>query len=99
MTWFLLNTRSVAFVHTYSGVLHREYYWPRLVPSRYLCFWGERRLGVRLRRAGSHAGKVRRKTSVAIFRSYLPMRPTRLNLTPNLLSPQKHVSSDWVLVC
>ena len=34
----------------------------RLVPSRYLCVWGERRFGVRLRRQRSH-GKVRRKDS------------------------------------
>ena len=28
------------------------------------------------------------------------MRPrARLNLTPNLLSPPKHISSDWVRVC
>ena len=34
-----------------------------LVPSRYLrVFWGERRLGIKLRRAGSH-GKGRRKDS------------------------------------
>ena len=49
----------------------------RIVPSRYLSvFWAERRLGIRLRRV--------------IFPSSLPMRPhVRLNLIPNLLSPQK----------
>ena len=60
-----------------------------------MCFWGERRLGVRLRRAGCH-GKVRRKNIDAIFPSYHPTRPARLNLTPNLLTPQKHINSDWV---
>ena len=50
----------------------------RIVPSRYLSvFWAERRLGIRLRRV--------------IFPSSLPMRPhVRLNLIPNLLSPQKN---------
>ena len=29
----------------------------------------------------------------------LPFRPgVRLNLTPNLLSPPKHINSDWVRV-
>ena len=41
--------------------------------SLFMCFWGERRLGDRLRRAGSH-GKVGRKNRDAIFPSYLPMR-------------------------
>ena len=44
----------------------------RLVPSRHLrVFWGERRLGIRLRSA----------------RGLIPR--ARLNLIPNLLSPQK----------
>ena len=51
--------------------------------SLFMCLLGERRLGVRLRSARSH-GKV--------------LRPGRLNLTPNLLSPQKHINSDWVRV-
>ena len=51
-----------------------------------MCFWSERRLGVRLRRAGSH-GKT------------FPRDPARLNLTSNLLSPQKHINSYWVRVC
>ena len=28
-----------------------------------------------------------------------PWDPARLNLTPNLLSPPKHINSDWVQVC
>ena len=52
--------------------------------SLYMCFGGERRLGVRLRRARGLMGR----DEVAIFPSSLPMRPrARLNLTPNLLSP------------
>ena len=51
--------------------------------SLFMCFWIERRLGL------------------AIFPWYLPMRPRAPQpiLTPNLLSPQKHINSDWVLVC
>ena len=54
----------------------------RLVPSRYLSvFWGERRLGSRLRHVRVTCG----------FPSSLPMRPrARFNLLPNLLSPQKN---------
>ena len=46
-------------------------------------FWGERRLGVRLRRPGL---------------STFPWDLARLNLTPNLLSPKRHINSDWVRV-
>ena len=53
--------------------------------SLFMCFWGERRLGVRLRRC---------------YVMSLSMTPrARLNLTPNLLSPQKHINSDCVRVC
>ena len=45
-----------------------------------ICFGGERRLGVRLRRAGSH-GKGPLSTSAR----------KRLNLFRNLLSPPKHI--------
>ena len=49
----------------------------KLVPSRYLSvFWGERRLGIRLRR-------------VVVPSSLLMRSRARLNLIPNLLSPQK----------
>ena len=62
-------------------------------------FWGERRLGVRLRRARGVMGKDEGKNIDAIFHSSLPMRPNaRLNLTPNLLSPPRHINSDWVRV-
>ena len=54
MTWILLNTLSVVFVHAYSGVLLAQ----TRTQSLCMCFGGERRSGVRLRRAGSHAGKV-----------------------------------------
>ena len=59
-----------------AKVLHNICFY-RLVPSRYLCvFWDERRLGIRLRRAGNN--------------SSLPMKTrARLNLIPNLLSPPK----------
>ena len=53
-------------------------------PDSYLVtiyvFWGERRLGVRLRRARGIMGREEGK---------IPRGPrARLNLTPNLLSPQ-----------
>ena len=49
----------------------------RLVPSRYLSvFWGERRLGIRLRCARGLMGRDEGKIA-------------RLNLIPNLLSAQK----------
>ena len=52
-----------------------------------ICLGGERRLGVRLRRAGSHG------------KGPLSMSPRkRLNLFPNLLSPPKHINNDWVRV-
>ena len=62
--------------------------WVRLAPSRYLSvFLGERRLGIRLRRARGLMGRKGGK----MFSSSLPMRPrTRLNLILNLLSPKKH---------
>ena len=73
----------------------KQYSAPRLVPSRYLCvLGGERRLGVRLRRARGLMGRD------AIFPSSLPITPrARLNLTPNLLSPPKHINCNWLLVC
>ena len=52
-----------------------------------ICFGGERRLGVRLRLAESHG------------KGPLSMSPRkRLNLFRNLLSPPKHINSDWVRV-
>ena len=67
----------------------KQYSAPRLVPSRYLCV-----LGVRLRRARGLMGRD------AIFPSSLPITPrARLNLTPNLLSPPKHINCNWLLVC
>ena len=51
-------------------------YTSRLVPSRYLIvFWDERRLGIRLRRAGGVMGREEGKIATAIFPSSLPMRP------------------------
>ena len=53
-----------------------------------MCFGGERRLGVRLRRARGLMGRDEGK--IAIFPSSLSMRPrARLNLIPNLLSSPK----------
>ena len=87
MTWILLNTLSVVFVHTHSGVPLAQ----TRTQSLFMCFLGERRLGVRLRRAGSHAGKVRRKTSVAIFPSYLPRRPRAPHPNPqSSLTPKTY---------
>ena len=61
--------------------------------SLFMCFGGERWLGVRLRLA---QGLMGRDEGII---ATLPMRPrARLNLTPNLLSPQKHIHSDWVRV-
>ena len=58
-----------------------------------MCFGGERRLGVRLRRARGVMGRDEGKIAS------LPMRPqARLNLTPNLLSPPNHINSDWARV-
>ena len=69
----------------------------RLVPSRYLCVFGVRedwRLGWGARGLmGRYEGKIRRKNSCTF-----PRDPARLNLIPNLLSPQKHINSDWVRV-
>ena len=60
---------------------------------QFMCFGGERRLGVRLRRARGVMGRDEGKIAS------LPMRPrARLNVTPNLLSPPKHINSDWVRV-
>ena len=70
--------------------------------SLFIRFEGERRLGVSLRRARGLMGRDKGKiaTGISIFPSSLPMRPrARLNLTPNLLSPPKHINSDWVRVC
>ena len=50
--------------------------------SLFMCFWGEIKLGVRLRRA----------------RYPVPMRPRAPQLTPNLLSHQKHINSGWIRV-
>ena len=51
----LLKQERSVHIRIYAGAI--------LVPSRYLrVFWGERRLGIKLRRAGSH-GKGRRKDS------------------------------------
>ena len=57
--------------------------------SLFMCFWGERRLGIRLRRAGSH-----RKVQLfflRIFPSYLPMRPRAPQPNPqSSLTPKTH---------
>ena len=72
----------------------------RLVPSRYVSvFGGERRVGIRLRRArglmGREEGQIRRAGGLMgreeriFFPSSLPMRPrARLHLIPNLLTPK-----------
>ena len=69
----------------------------RLAPSRYLCVFGVREdwgLGWGARGLiGRYEGKIRRKNSCTF-----PWDPARLNLIPNLLSPQKHINSDWVRV-
>ena len=75
--------------------------------SLFMCFGDERRLGVGLRRTRGLMGRDEGKSfpiflffSISIFPSSLPMRPRALlNLTPNLLSPPKHINSDWVRVC
>ena len=54
--------------------------------SLFMCFWGERE--------DWGLGWGGRGVSV------LPMTPlARLNLTPNRLSPKKHINGDWVRVC
>ena len=69
----------------------------RLAPSRYLCVFGVREdwgLGWSARGLiGRYEGKIRRKNSCTFL-----WDPARLNLIPNLLSPQKHINSDWVRV-
>ena len=58
-------------------------------PSLFMCFGGERRLGIRLRRAESH-----RKVQLfflRIFPSYLPMRPRAPQPNPqSSLTPKTH---------
>ena len=67
----------------------------RLVPSRYyLCVLGWEKIGVRLKRSGTH-GKGRRKNSVP---SPLPMSIHVPQPYPSLPPPQKHINSDWVRV-
>ena len=54
---------DLALLKQERSVHIRRYARARLVPSRYLrVFWGERRSGIKLKRAGSH-GKGRRKDS------------------------------------
>lgn len=71
-------------------------------PDSYLVaiyFWGGwEKIGVRLRHAGTH-GKERRKNSLVIFSSSLPMSLRALHPNPNLLSSQKRINSDWVPIC
>ena len=68
-------------------------------PVAIYVFWGWEKSGVRLRHAQGLMGRDEGKIAVAIFPSSLPTRPrARLNLTPNLLSPPKHINSDWVRV-
>ena len=56
------------------------------IQSLFMCFWGERE--------DCGLGWGARVVSV------LPMTPrARLNLTPNRLSPPKHINGDWVRVC
>ena len=71
-------------------------------PDSYLVaiyFWGGwEKIGVRLRHAGTHR-KERRKNSLVIFSSSLPMSPRAPQPNPNLLSSQKRINSDWVPIC
>ena len=60
--------------------------WQTRTQSPFMCFCGERRLGVRLRRARGVMGRT----------------DTTRAPQPNpqsSLSPQKHINSDWVRVC
>ena len=50
-----------------------------------MCFGGERRVGIRLRRAS--------------YFSFVPSHETPRAPQPTLLSPPKHINSDWVRVC
>ena len=72
---------------------------PRLVPSHYLCVLGVRKdwgLGWGARGLmGRYEGKI----ATLFFLCTFPWDLARLNLTPNYLSPQKHINSDWVRVC
>ena len=100
---------SIYFESTHkSGIARIHTVLQTRTQSLFMNFWGDRRVVVKLRRAGSH-GKGRWKNSdwqilernlpVAILPSSLPMRPrARLNLTTTLLSPQKFINSDWVRV-
>ena len=56
--------------------------------SLFMCFWGERRLGARLRSARGVMGRDDTHDT-----------PRAPQPKPNLLSPKKHTNSDWVRVC
>ena len=60
--------------------------WQTRTKSPFMSFWGERRLGVRLRRAKGVMG-----------RTDTPRAPQPK--PQSSLSPQKHINSDWVRVC
>ena len=80
-----VSGRNSLFVRILAVPLNRT-------QSLFMCFAGERRLGagVRLRRALRRArgliGRDEGKIATLFF------------LTPNLLSPPKHINSDWVRV-
>ena len=58
---------------------------PDSYPVAIYVFWGERRVGIRLRRAS--------------YFSFVPSHETPRAPQPTLLSPPKHINSDWVRVC
>ena len=82
------NSHLLSFIGACS--LRRPLQHQTRIQSLFMCFWGERRLGDRLRRAGSH-GKVGRKNRDAIFPSYLPMRSCAPQPNPqSSLTPKTH---------
>ena len=84
-----LNNKMAAMLMFRAILLGVELFSQTRTQSLFKCFLGREKIGDQLEaRAGS------------IFPLSLPMRPrTRLNLTPNLLSPPKHINGDWVRVC
>ena len=60
--------------------------WQTRTQSPFMCFWGEKGLVVRLRRARGVMG-----------RTDTPCAPQPK--PQSSLSPQKHINSDWVRVC
>ena len=85
---WLVPPRAVLFIlyRPDSFSWRHEQGWQTRTQSPFMCFLGERRLGVRLRRARGVMGRTDTPH---------PPQPK----PQSSLSPQKHINSDWVRVC